>query len=308
MNVVEENSYVILETRSGHQKIVKIAEGESHRIKRWGVDLHLEKCIGLEFNRWYSVIEGSGFQEEMDNFLDGQNLEVSLVQGDAPGDHSSANNDDRDRCEHTIRKYRRKKENMKRKSIRLLRITPYTLLSIYKTKKHKEISYIGHPELAYLSLQLEQGKKALVLDGIKGLFLFTIMFKGIDVDLTAVVRNRDTKIDILKYLDTKTEIHQLGLYDKIDGEFDLVFIVGNYDLDDVIKAYRQNMGGRVFVYSYLREQADETFRFLIKDEEFVGVGMMDFFCREYQAAENIHPLVRGEMGSGYVVSAIKVQK
>lgn len=234
---------------------------------------------GLCFDKWYEMTE---------------NRLVEFISEEAYVD-------DGNRDEHSVKKMRDRKCKRSRKLLRARELCPSSLLEHYALKDHSAINYIGHSELSYILLFVVQSEKMLVLDTRKGFFAYSVFYKNRLADLTAIT---SSDYFILRYVENN--IKKAPLFVDLEAFYHTFFILGNCDAFKVLEFYR-NSFYRVFIYTASRVYATKIFCSLRTDVAYQDVSMVDFFCREFQTNENVHPLVRCNTGSGYVISAVRVQ-
>lgn len=274
---ISEGDFIVLETNKSLQACGTVGESVFVTKKVGVISFSLFK--GLLFHRWYEIGEGGKLFEAIFD----EEMHSNILEKDP----STAKNEAR-------------KENKKRKLVKAKPLCPEALLEYYVLKNHSVIRYIGHPELSYMSLFIRNDEKTLVLDFKKGFFSYNVLYKNRDADLTTIT---NSEYFLLRYVSGRP--HKVAPFEHIDTKFDTFFVLDDCDVCKVLDFYRNNFC-KAFVYFTSRSYAVEVFHALLEDPLYVDVNMRSFFCREYQTNENVHPLVRSNVGSGYVVSAVSV--
>ncbi|KAM0685668.1 hypothetical protein COBT_003118 [Conglomerata obtusa] len=195
----------------------------------------------------------------------------------------------------TLSKYAKKKDAKNTKLFRLKKITPFLLLEIYQAKCNKSINYMTLSCLSYL--QLYVSPNTLVFDDIKGLLLYSLLYRTKSI---TAYKKEHSKFDILKYAPEK-EIFYLS--ENCEENFDTVFIAGKIYNSFMWKKF---VGNLVLIYVFVREEAIIIFDSLMKDPDFIDVSLIDFFEREWQVYENVRPLMNYNLRGGYIIKATRV--
>lgn len=232
--------------------------------------------VGLDFGQWYEF--DAGKLERFDS-----------------REHESAHEDNP-----SSKKNNARKDAKKRKLVRAKVMCPSTLLEYYQIRDHSVINHIKHAELSYLSLFINPSEKILVLDFKKGFFCYNVLYKSRDSDLTAI-----TTSDYFVLEHMQSTVKKIAIFEKTDTRYDIFFVVENYNVLKILDFYQHNFY-QVLIYFTSRVSATEVFYFLFNSPLYLDVQMVDFFCREYQANDNVHPIVRSNTGSGYIISAVRV--
>lgn len=266
--------FVILETFCGFKKILPITS--EYTYKRYG-KITLKK--ELKYNKWYDL------NYTITNLKD---LKEDLKE-------------DTTKNEKTLKKYKKKKDSRKLQFFRIRKLTPDLLLDVYTAKYKKQINYINHSSLAYLTLFAEEN--SLIFDNIKGLAVFSYLYQNDKV--TIYRKDKSYQTDVLKFFQNK-QVTYLEENEKCGLIYDTVIVAGEFDYLKIIEQYKCNIGCLIIFYIYLREDAVEIFENLLNDQDFVDVSMCDFFYREWQVEENIRPEMRKDIGSGFVVRGTRV--
>ncbi|KAM0675981.1 hypothetical protein GVAV_000760 [Gurleya vavrai] len=147
-------------------------------------------------------------------------------------------------------------------------------------------------------LQLYQSKNCLVFDNIKGILIYTLLYKSKKINLYR--KDESQYFDVLKY----TSNCDIKYFSEGNELFDTVFVAGKFD--NFLEKFKKNIGNIVLFYFYLREEAFCVFEELLKDEDFIDVSIMDFFKREWQILENVRPMMNCDMRSGFIVRATRI--
>ncbi|KAF7677988.1 hypothetical protein TCON_2626 [Astathelohania contejeani] len=280
--VILEGDFVIIKTKSGQSTITQISHTEEFIASKYKLKIPLISLIGLQYNTWYTISNNLSITKEEQAIEETDGWENKNI--------------------HTQRKYKLKKINKSLKSIYIEALSPYTLLTHYRLKWPRKLCWLGLSELAFISGMLESGRTILLLDDVKNVFLYTILYKMCgDVDLTVIKKRHDN--NRTGYL--KGKYAQIVIGDTVDRFFDLGFFLGGCGLEH-IKLYDKCVD-KIVVYCWLREHANEIYKYLILNDKFKEVQMVSFMNREYQIEENIHPIVRGDLGSGYIITGLRIK-
>ncbi|KAL0265592.1 UNVERIFIED_CONTAM: hypothetical protein PYX00_011305 [Menopon gallinae] len=274
---IAESDFIIVELGANLQAVGQVGVSV-FSTKKLG-EIRFALFTGLYFDKWYELVEN-----QLAEFI-----AEAAYEGGGKGDEQSA----RKLCDKKCRKGR--------KLLRARELCPPVLLEYYALKDHSSINYVGHAELSYMLLFVEQGERLLVLDTKKGFFSYSVFYKNSHADLTAITTS---DYYVLRY--TENSIKKVSLFERLSVFYHTFFILGNCDVLKVLEFYQDNFY-QVFVYTASRLCATKIFCSLRSDAMYLDVRMVDFFCREFQTNENVHPLVRCNTGSGYVVSAVRVQ-
>jgi hypothetical protein len=271
---ITEDDFIIIDTNTNLQALGTV-KTSTFTTKKLG-KLPFRLFAGLDFGQWYEL--GTG----------------KLVYFDFKEHENMYENDP------SLKKNSVRKDIKKRKLVRAKVLCPATLLEYYQLKDHSTINHIKHAELSYLSLFINPHEKILILDFKKGFFCYNVLYKNKDSDLTAIT---SSQYFILKYTDGN--VKTVMPFEKTDVKYDTFFILGSCDVLSMLDFYQDNFH-QVFIYIASRVYATQLFYFLFNSPLYVDVQMVDFFCREHQTNDNVHPIVRSNTGSGYVISASKV--
>lgn len=274
---IAENDFIIVELSTNLQAVGQVGVSV-FSTKKLG-QIHFGMFAGLCFDKWYEMAENR------------------LVEFDEKEAYEGGG----ERDGHSARKMSDRKCKKRRKLMRARELCPPTLLEHYALRDHSAINYIGHSELSYMLLFAVQGESMLVLDTRKGFFAYSVFYKDRQADLTAITTS---DYFILRYVENN--IKKVPLFATLEAFYHTFFILGSCDVLQVLEFYR-NCFYHVFIYTASRVYATRIFCSLRADAAYQDVSMVDFFCREFQANENVHPLVRYNTGSGYVISAVRVQ-
>lgn len=230
---------------------------------------------GLLFEQWYE-------------FIDGRLLEFNLRE-------FSLSNE-----EYTERKSIERKAKKSRKLLKAREFSPEALLNYYIKKNHSVVNYIRHPEIAYMTAFVEYGMKYLVLDNLKGLFCANLLYINKNSKVTAITKSEYFILKQMEYKVNKTEI-----FTELNDKYDTFFILGNCDILKTVEFYKRFFY-RVLIYVPMHIYARNIFMHMLLSSDYVDVCMCDFFFREYQTNDNIHPFVKADLGGGYVIKATRV--
>lgn len=296
--------YMIFETYDG---FLKIAELESEvRYKRYGF-IKIKK--DLECNVWYDLdynIIAEPYNEDASKITNkGDSYDMGIDEPECNKKHKTdsntieCNSTDKKRNEKTIEKLAIKKNKRKVKCFRIRSINPVMLHKIYSLKCNKQINYITNSCLALL--QFYSTENTLVFDRIKGLLIYTLLYK---VDSITIHRkDKQQCFDTLKYLEKK-EVEFIE--DECDKMYDTVIVAGEYD--NFMSKYKKNIKNIVLFYIKYKEEAGKLFNELLNDKDFIDVSIFDFFTREWQIYENVRPQMNCDLRCGFIVRAVRIRR
>lgn len=230
----------------------------------------------------------------------------------------NADDEDIDLEERTRIKYARKKMNKKEKPFTILPLTPlnYHYFLTYKNRSHLYSLSI----FSALSYYFEKQSKIIIYEQKNCLLAFTALYQG--VDELKLLGNKRTE----KYIGN--QFIKLELFDDyVSNEnsicYDTFIISEQLELNILIQIVdKTNFWNHLVIFCEMRSYAEAIFKLLIKSGDFgekehdntlslqfrtkfVNAKMCDFIHREYQIG-SFHPLVRGNWGEGYVVTAQKI--
>ena len=150
-----------------------------------------------------------------------------------------------------------------------------------------------------MSLFVEMEEKNLVIDFRKGFFCYNMLYRDETSNVTALT---SSEYFLLRFVGGG--LKRASLYENLAEKYDKFFILGTCDVIQVLRFYKDNFY-RVFIYFTSRVYATQVFYYLFDSKLYLDIQMVDFFCREYQVGDNVHPLVRCDTGTGCVISAVR---
>lgn len=207
-----------------------------------------------------------------------------------------------DKHELTNQKYSLKKEVKKNKLFMIEKITPHSLLSLYKIKNNVKICKLSESALAYMMLYA--GKSNLVFDNAKGLLLYSCLYFT-----NNATTDTDRYFEILRCYDKEYRVvkeDDLVYINTTSKSFDTVFMIGQDDYKSFINAKKHYITNLLLIYFNSKEEACVVFEYLINSVEFVDVSLMDFFAREWKIDSTVRPEMRCDLENGYVVRATRI--
>lgn len=179
--------------------------------------------------------------------------------------------DKSEKHEKTAAKYNLKKINKKRKLLMALPIMPLTLFEFYEHKCSSKLDFMRLPEYSYILINIQAGEKVFLIDSKKKMIKYGLEYKG-GVEL-------------------------------VDGMncFDNIVIIGGDNVIDIIES-KYKLCDKFIIYVRSILTATNLFCYFLQNKNFIDVNMVDFFKREFQTNENVHPMVRGNIESGFVIT------
>lgn len=279
--ILNEES-VILETNGSTLRIIK--KDESINLRKNG-KISFNTLIGKKFDTWYFYEDDQLYENKLEiNF---KNEEIK-----------------KNKCELSLKKEKIRKNN-KKKLIKIKEINPINLLEFHIKKCKSEINFINVSVFCYLNLFLDPKENILVYESKKGLFLFNIFYKFTSPNLSLNVYSLTENNHFLLSFQ-ENNLKKLEIFTETEEYFDTFFILEECDFIKVLEFYKKRYF-QVVLYLRFHTDALEVMNYL-KDNHHINIKMVDFFFREYQTNENIHPFIRQNDNSGFIISAYKVNQ